>query len=533
MQSSSTSSSNWDFTPVINLLRSPTYGDGYQTGLSRHHESRRSPSTSGSSTPKNIVKHPSLQTNDVASQPDSSPKLGDFSTLWNALGPTSTPVKTEAGAYGEHPAPKVAAEQQYQRSPRIEILKRPAQTRDVGSFSDELPRTPPKPIPGSGTAKSGKSTARSSKSKQPSQNTYSFESSSPGSSAEADSDVSIFDPTFSGGKGVLSLVPPQVDAPPIIKKPCETPPSSYDERDEDLTPRGIKNVPSCGSIRVQPLAYKLSSERRVGLLTKLLHNFPEYAETVAQLGRSANPSRTAQASRPIHVFIDMSNVSCVLQHNQIISRLTPSSLMQIMVGFHDSVKVSRNIPVTTRIRRVPLSFQNFSLILERGRPASKRVLVGSDRFAAIDEGEKLGYEANILDRVQKVKQPTRRQLRFRKNTRGAQDGSGSETNDVPPGRWVEQAVDEILHLKILESLLDTDEPATIVLATGDAAEAEYSGGFMRMVERALQRGWNVELVSFSQVTSYAYRKKEFRAKWGDRFKLIALDGYIEELMACT
>ncbi|PLB50227.1 hypothetical protein P170DRAFT_380715 [Aspergillus steynii IBT 23096] len=511
MPSSSTSSSNWDFTPVINLLRSPTYSDGYQSSLSRHHESRRSPSTSGSSTPKNTVTHLGLQPTDGAHHGDTSPKLGDFSTLWNALGPyTTTPVKAEVAASGEPPAPKVAAGQQSQRPPRIEILKRPTQEKDVGSVNDELPRTPPKPIPGSGATKAGKSTVRSSKTKQPPQIVNPIESSSPGSSAEADSDVSIFDPCFSGRKGALSLVPPQVGAPPTIN-PCETPPSSYDERDEDLTPKGVKNVPSCGSIRVQPLAYKSSPERRVGLLTKLINSFPEYAETVAQLGRSANSSRTTQASRPIHVFIDMSN---------------------IMVGFHDSVKVSRNIPVTTRIRRVPLSFQNFSLILERGRPASKRVLVGSDRFAAIDEGEKLGYEANILDRVQKVKQPTRRQLRFRKNPRGAQDGSGSETNDVPPGRWVEQAVDEILHLKILESLLDTDEPATIVLATGDAAEAEFSGGFMRMVERALQRGWNVELVSFSQVTSYAYRKKEFRAKWGDRFKLIALDGYIEELMAC-
>lgn len=203
-----------------------------------------------------------------------------------------------------------------------------------------------------------------------------------------------------------------------------------------------------------------------------------------------------------------------------------------MVGFHDSMKVSRNIPVKTRIRRLPLSFQNFSLILERGRPTAKRVLVGSDRFAAIDDGEKLGYETNILDRVHKVKQPTRRQLKFRKGPRaGAQDGgSSSETNDAPEERWVEQGVDEILHLKILESLLDTDEPATIVLATGDAAEAEFSGGFMKMVERALRRGWTVELVSFSQVTSYAYRKKEFRSKWGNKFKMIALDGYIEELL---
>jgi hypothetical protein len=91
-------------------------------------------------------------------------------------------------------------------------------------------------------------------------------------------------------------------------------------------------------------------------------------------------------------------------------------------------------------------------------------------------------------------------------------------------------VDEILHLKILESLVDTDEPATIVLATGDAAEAEFSGGFMKMVERALQRGWNVELVSFSQVTSFAYRRKEFRAKWGKQFRFIALEEFNEELL---
>jgi hypothetical protein len=159
-------------------------------------------------------------------------------------------------------------------------------------------------------------------------------------------------------------------------------------------------------------------------------------------------------------------------------------------------------------------------------------LVGSDRFAAIDESQKLGYEANILDRVHKVKHVTRRQLKYRKNPRvsSQEGGSGSETNDAPEERWVEQGVDEILHLKILESLVDTDEPATIVLATGDAAEAEYSGGFMKMVERALQRGWNVELVSFSQVTSFAYRRKEFRAKWGKQFRFIALDEFSEELL---
>lgn len=203
---------------------------------------------------------------------------------------------------------------------------------------------------------------------------------------------------------------------------------------------------------------------------------------------------------------------------------------QIMVGFHDSVKVSRNIPVTTRIRRLHMSFANFSLIMERGRPAEKRVLVGSDRLPSITEAEQLGYEANILDRVHKVKHTTPRPSKFRKGPGWTtHPTSGPETVGTTGERWVEQGVDEILHLKMLESIVDTDEPSTIVLATGDAAVAEFSGGFMRMVERALQRGWNVELVSFSQVTSYAYRNKEFRAKWDQQFRLIELDPYVEEL----
>jgi hypothetical protein len=201
-----------------------------------------------------------------------------------------------------------------------------------------------------------------------------------------------------------------------------------------------------------------------------------------------------------------------------------------MVGFHDSVKVSRNIPVTTRIRRLHMSFANFSLIMERGRPASKRVLVGSDRLPSITEAEELGYEANILDRVHKFKHKKPRPSKFRKaHGFSTNPTSGPETAGTAGERWVEQGVDEILHLKMLESIVDTDEPSTIVLATGDAAVAEYSGGFMRMVERALQRGWCVELVSFSLVTSYAYRRKEFREKWGYQFRLIELDPYVEEL----
>lgn len=205
-----------------------------------------------------------------------------------------------------------------------------------------------------------------------------------------------------------------------------------------------------------------------------------------------------------------------------------------MIGFHDCVKAARDIPTTAHIRRLPFSFHNFSLVLERGRPAAKRVLVGSDKFQAIQDAKQIGYETNILERVHKAKEITPRHKKIPiGNGQSGPSTSGSETNaaSYAPEKWVEQAVDEILHLKILESLVDNmDKPSTIVLTTGDAAEAEYSGGFMKMVERALEKGWMVELVSFRLNTSSSYKRKEFRAKWGPMFKMVQLDEYVEELL---
>ena len=202
-----------------------------------------------------------------------------------------------------------------------------------------------------------------------------------------------------------------------------------------------------------------------------------------------------------------------------------------MIGFHDCLKRSRDIPASTRIRRVSMSFHSFSLILERGRPAAKRVLVGSDKFPTIQQAKRIGYETNILERVHKVKELTPRQKKFGNGPGVSGASSGSETNTPRrPEKWVEQAVDEILHLKILESLIDTEDQSTIILATGDAAEAEYSGGFMRMVERALVKGWTVELVSFKLNTSGAYQDKTFRARWGSMFKWLPLDEFVEDLV---
>jgi hypothetical protein len=202
-----------------------------------------------------------------------------------------------------------------------------------------------------------------------------------------------------------------------------------------------------------------------------------------------------------------------------------------MIGFHDCLKLSRDMPISTRIKRVPMSFHSLSLVLERGRPAAKRVLVGSDKFPTIQQAKRIGYETNILERVHKVKELTPRQKKFRNGGGASGLSSGSETNTGGGAeKWVEQAVDEILHLKILESLIDAEQPSTIVLASGDAAVAEYSGGFLRMVERALAKGWIVELVSFKLNTSGAYKRKEFRSQWGPMFKWVQLDEFVEDLV---
>ena len=215
-----------------------------------------------------------------------------------------------------------------------------------------------------------------------------------------------------------------------------------------------------------------------------------------------------------------------------------------MIGFHDALKLSRGQTLHSRMRRQPLSFHNLSLILERGRPAAKRILVGSDNFPAIEEAKQIGYETNILDRVHKAKELTPRQKKYRNGNENGNGigmmqsgtGSGSETTataaamQYAPEKWVEQAVDEILHLKMMESIVDASEPAIMVLATGDAAEAEYSGGFLKMVERALAKGWRVELASFRHNTSWAYKKKDFRGKWGENFGIVELDDFVEVLL---
>lgn len=276
---------------------------------------------------------------------------------------------------------------------------------------------------------------------------------------------------------------------------------------------------------IVPKIVRSGEDRHWAFLLKLIDDFyPDRGSLI----KPANLTTHSADPHGIHVFVDASN---------------------IFIGFHDQLKRARNIPVTARVPRVNMSFDSLALLMERRRPVAKRVLAGSTpHVAAFDVAKSIGYECSILDKVYKARELTERQRYFyeqdshtkarRRSSAGhaSSNHSGSDTNapiTAPthaPSKMVEQGVDEILHLKILESLVDNDEPSTIVLATGDAAQAEYSQGFMVMVERALRKGWSVELVSWKTNISQMYRKAAFAHTWKDKFRIIELDEYAEELL---
>lgn len=270
---------------------------------------------------------------------------------------------------------------------------------------------------------------------------------------------------------------------------------------------------------IEPL-YRVSYKTKLQILKAAMKNTYDEDARI-----QAHPWSQAVTNEPLHVYVDLSN---------------------IIIGFYNHIKTRRFMPADSRTRAPPFSFHAFAAAVERGRPCAKRAIAGSVRAASgvpayMLEAEGLGYEMNILQRVRGTKKsvhnlfvdpsaainnPYNLPMPFFSNyISDSEDGGGNR-----PG-WREQAVDEILHLKMMQSLLDTAKPATVVLCTGDAAEAEFSDGFLRNVERALSRGWYVEVVGWRDTMADAWFEKGFRKKHGWRFRTVVLDELVEELLA--
>jgi hypothetical protein len=278
------------------------------------------------------------------------------------------------------------------------------------------------------------------------------------------------------------------------------------------------------STLIRPLYTLTREEKYAKLVKKLQQTFSSESDALTKMKANQVMEEYGGNNSPdgLHVFVDCSN---------------------IVIGFVNDLKRRRGMNLDTPAKGGIISWHALALVLERGRRVARRVLVGSHGSPLYDkqpkrpdfmvEAERCGYEVNILDRVVKHKEPTpTRKRRGNGNGYATTSGYSSGSDGTYMTRMVtEQAVDEILHMKLLESLIDTKEPSTIVLASGDAAEAEYSGGFLKNVERALSKGWKVEIVSWSAGLSQDYQSKGFLRRWKRQFSIITLDVFSEELLA--
>lgn len=356
-ESTELASNNWDFTPVFDLLRSSTYGGthypvhGSESTVPSQNQGQSGQDVDSASSPVSEVKHRR-----------SYPRLGDFGSVWDLLNQDSkanespalqrtTPPTSEVDQNARQPArvgtilKRASQNQPAPRNPTLEtpqstfksvplssaskpqiskdtvagsssrsstqpqaftILKRAADTNNDDTVSMP-PRTPSKAIIGTSNpidTPIAKNKAKSvEKHTKPKNDVMLSES-----SADADSDSStiIFDRPITLKPGDLAFVPSQLGTPDARADHYETPPSSYDELDSALNDDTIRNIVTTPTgIRVLPAAYKTATDRRIGLMTKLLKDFPEYAQLVAQVGRL---KKKGGEPRPIHVFVDMSNV---------------------------------------------------------------------------------------------------------------------------------------------------------------------------------------------------------------------------------
>ncbi|RMZ69523.1 cell wall glucanase [Pyrenophora seminiperda CCB06] len=275
--------------------------------------------------------------------------------------------------------------------------------------------------------------------------------------------------------------------------------------------------------RRPPLTIRSQVDRHFNLLHKLLNTFPEDRKWLLAPMQLLNERVSTQG---LHIFVDASNIMIGLKE---------------MLRYHGLQHNSYD-----------MSFDSLALLMERRRPVAKRFFAGSHREAnplphvakIVETSKAVGYDSVMQEQVLIVREDSEKKKFFNdvkkmgwhKATQ-LRTGSGSDSETGAPApktpsapKWVEQGVDEILHLKMCQSIIDCEVPSTMVLATGDGAVAEMSDGFLAHVERALKRGWKVELISWGQQINSGYRKRQFRAKWAEQFTIIELDQFLEDVI---
>ncbi|KAI1288818.1 hypothetical protein F5Y03DRAFT_401522 [Xylaria venustula] len=292
-----------------------------------------------------------------------------------------------------------------------------------------------------------------------------------------------------------------------------------------------QSLPISGSISKTPNGHVLAGFTQLSDVSATVPRQDQHTKFMHKLTTCIPKGQPNAPAKPLHIFVDMSNIH---------------------IGFCNSWKISQNIPVDQRIRAPAFNFRVLSSIMERNRAVKKKFLASSVASHVLSrtqwpqhfiDAERQGYRTSILSRVQKVS-PVKVGRGRRASPQGpglsylaSMMASGDESNeDVTKMSYEtrngEQGVDEILHLNMMNSILDDiHEPGCMVLATGDAAQAEFSEGFLEYATRALSQGWNLELVTWKRTISSAWIEPVFRNRFAKQFRIIYLDDFLEELNA--
>lgn len=181
-----------------------------------------------------------------------------------------------------------------------------------------------------------------------------------------------------------------------------------------------------------------------------------------------------------YIFVDFSNIS---------------------IGFYNYVEKKY------RIANPKINYKKLFSIMENKKTFKKKILVGSKNKKESDEiintFRNYGYDVFILER---------------NNNR-------------------EICVDELLHGKIMETLLYSNEPGNIIICTGDGKTSDYTdNSFYKICIKALTMKWKITIISWKNQLNKNYILgielynilKDTNIK--KHYKILYLDNYAEEII---
>ncbi|KAH8179545.1 hypothetical protein LIA77_01064 [Sarocladium implicatum] len=322
-----------------------------------------------------------------------------------------------------------------------------------------------------------------------------------------------------------------IDDPPSVT-PHTTPPSSLEPDPSPITdlPQ-LKNpafevLPTfkAASPPIQPqlqavLSYQFFKHGPITTVYDELRSTSQQHESLTQLLIPDRAIDAALAERSpnvtnqgIHVFLDMSNIN---------------------ISFQDMLRSRYQLAENARFVPLPqLNLPFLTEILVRGRDANIlnagcSVQPGRSVPHFVRQLRDLDYRVDLRERKRSEEPaPTPKKGPY------ANFSSSDEAPSRKQVRYVEDLVDETLQTRIAESVMEHfSRPGTLVMATGDAKPAKYSDGFFTYADRALKMGWHVEVVSWRSSLSNSWRNPEWTAQWGDKFRVIELDDYIDDLLS--